>query len=181
MADRYWQILVHPGDKHKTAFITKYGLFQHVCMPFWLCNTPATFSRAMDLVLRGLTWKTVLAYLDDVIILGKSFSDNMTNVCEVLDRFRKHGLKLKPHKCSFCRTQVQFLGHLVDQEGIHITKSKTQAFWDWPVPQSKMEVESFLAFVNYHRNFLQRFAEKAALLYQLTGANATFEWTEKCD
>ncbi len=87
MAAGYWQITVHPKDRHKSAFVTKYGLFQHVRMPFGLCNAPATFSRAMGLVLRGLMWKYVLANLDDIVILGKSFEDHVQNLRTVLHQF----------------------------------------------------------------------------------------------
>ena len=70
MASGYYQVEVHPEDRHKTAFVTKYGLYQYRRMPFGLTNSPATFSRAVSLILRGLTWKEILAYLDDVVVLG---------------------------------------------------------------------------------------------------------------
>ena len=68
MASGYWQISIDPDDRHKTAFITRDGLFHHVRMGFGLTNAPATFQRVINFVLRGLTWKYVLAYLDDVIV-----------------------------------------------------------------------------------------------------------------
>ena len=97
----YWQVKIKDGDRKKTAFITKYGLFEHVKMGFGLCNAPATFARVMNLVLRGLSWKTVLAFLDDVLVLGKTFSYHLVNLADALSRFREHGLKLKPKKCLF--------------------------------------------------------------------------------
>ncbi|VDI46659.1 Hypothetical predicted protein [Mytilus galloprovincialis] len=78
MAAGYWQIEIDEKDRHKTAFVTKYGLFEHVRLPFGLCNSPATFSRVIQLVLKGLTWRECLAYLDDVIVLGHSFDDHLT-------------------------------------------------------------------------------------------------------
>ena len=72
LAAGYWQIDIAPEDRKKTAFITKYGLYEHRRMSMGLCNAPSTFQRAMNLVLRGLTWKTVLAFLDDILVLGKS-------------------------------------------------------------------------------------------------------------
>ena len=107
MASGYWQIAIHPDDREKMAFITRFGLFEHRCMSFGLGNTPSTFQQAMNLVLRGLTWKTVLAFLDDVLVLGKDFQDHLNNLREVLDRFREYNLKLKPKKCMF-RTKGQF-------------------------------------------------------------------------
>ena len=95
----YWQVLVSPEDRKKTAFVTKYGLFEHVRMGFGMTNSPATFSRVINLVLRGLTWKLVLAFLDDILVMGMNFEDHLSNLIETLERFRLHGLKLKPRKC----------------------------------------------------------------------------------
>jgi hypothetical protein len=108
MASGYWQLLVEEKDRHKTAFITKYGLFEFLRMGFGLCNAPATFQRVIQLVLRGLTWKQVLAYLDDVIVLGSDFQNHLGNLKLTLDRFRKYNLKLKPKKCCLFRKEVKF-------------------------------------------------------------------------
>ena len=80
MANGYYQILLSKDARAKTAFITHWGLFEHLRIGFGLCNAPATFQGAMMLVLRGLTWCQVLAYLDDIIILGKSFEDHLENL-----------------------------------------------------------------------------------------------------
>ena len=85
-----------PKDRHKTVFITKFGLFEHQRMAFGLCNTLATFQKVIQFVLRGLTWSKLLSYLDDVIILGKDFEDHLINLEMTLTRFRKYNLKLKP-------------------------------------------------------------------------------------
>ncbi len=88
----YWQVGIKPADRSKTAFHTKYGLYEHVRMGFGLCNAPATYSRVMNLVLRGLNWRTVLAFLDDILVLGKNFEDHMRNLRDALARFRQYGL-----------------------------------------------------------------------------------------
>ena len=82
-------------------------------MSMGLCNAPSTFQRAMDLVLRGLTWKTVLAFLDDVLVLGHDFEDHLKNLREVLERFREYNLKLKPQKCVLFREKANILGKIV--------------------------------------------------------------------
>ena len=94
MCSGYYQIEVFDADRHKTAFITKYGLYEYQRMPFGLCNAPATFQRAMTLILRGINFKEALAYLDDIVILGKNFDDSLANLIKVLERFRHHNLKL---------------------------------------------------------------------------------------
>ena len=122
-------------------------------MGFGQCNAPATFSRAMDLILRKLNWDIVLAFLDDVVVLGSSFDDHLDNLSKVLQRFRDFHLKLKPRKCDLFQREVQ-------------------AVREWSAPKTTKEVERFLGFVNYHRIFIKDLACMAAPLYKLTGKNA---------
>ena len=120
MASGYWQIEIDEKDCHKTAFITKYGLFEHKRMAFCLCNAPATFQRVIQFVLRGLTWSKILAYLDDVIVLGKDFADHLSNLRLTFGRFRKYNLKLKPKKCNLFHTETTFLGRVVSAKGVAV-------------------------------------------------------------
>ena len=108
----YWQVEVDEKDREKTAFTTPDGLFEFTRMPFGLCNAPATFQRLMDLVLAGLQWNNCLVYLDDILIVGKTFDDQLHNLSFVFDRTRGAGLKLKPSKRAVCRKQVTYLGIL---------------------------------------------------------------------
>lgn len=181
LASGYWQIAVHPKDKHKTAFLTKYGLFQHVRMAQGLCNAPATFQRVMHLVLRGLTWDKVLVYLDDVIILGRSYEESLINLELVLLRFRAHGLKLKPKKCSLFCSEVRFLGRSVSRDGVAITNAHVQCVLDWPSPRNIKELEKFLGFVNYHRDFVPNMAEILSPITQLTKKSVPFYWSPACE
>ena len=148
-------------------------------MGFGLCNAPATFQRAMMLVLRGLTWKEVLAYLDDIIILGKSFADHLQNLRLVFERFRFFNLKLKPKKCVFFRKEVPFLGKIVTEKGIQIAPKKIEAVKEWPSPKTKSELSTFMGFASYHRSHIAGFAEITAGLSAMTGAKAEFKWTEE--
>ena len=183
LASGYWQLEVDPADRHKTAFITRYGLYEHIRMGFGLCNAPATFTRAMQIVLTGFLWETVLAYLDDVIIVGKTFWDHLENIRKVLMRFRFYNLKLKPKKCILFQEEVKFLGRMVRQDGVSINPENIEKVAEWPVPICAHDVEVFLGFVNYHRNHIQDYAQLAAPLYQLTGSKGrkdkqAFQWTE---
>ena len=181
LASGYWQIAVHPDDRHKTAFLTRYGLFQHVRMAQGLCNAPATFQRVIHLVLRGLTWNKALVYLDDIIVLGKSFTDSLQNLELVLQRMRAHNLKLKPKKCQLFQTEVQFLGRTVSREGVAVTEDHVECLRRWPAPKNQNEVEKLLGFVNYHRDFLPGLAGLLTPLYALTKPGAEFKWTEECE
>ena len=107
----YHQVPVKNEDIPKTAFVTKYGLFEYLTMPFGLCNAPGTFQRLMEVVLNGLQWTSCLIYLDDVIVFGRSFDEHMSRLQDVLDRIKCSGLKLSPKKCRLLQPEVCFLGH----------------------------------------------------------------------
>ena len=179
LASGYWQIELAEGDRQKTAFITKHGLFEHTRMGFGLCNAPSTFQRAMEMVLQGMTWKEVICYLDDVIVVGNCFGHHLNNLREVFARCRKHNMKLKPKKCELFRGKVIFLGKLVTAHGVSVNPANLHVVQNWKVPGTVTEVESFLGLINYHRDHLRGYAEIAAPLYQLTGSKGRagiFEW-----
>ena len=176
MASGYWQINIAPQDRHKTAFVTRHGLFEHVRMGFGLCNAPATFQRAINLVLHGLLWKSVLAYLDDLIVLGKTFEESLHNLEEVFCRLRKYNLKLKPRKCSLFHTTVEFLGRQVTHKGTQITETKLKLVKDWPPPKTRKDMQAYLGFMNYHREFISKFADLAEPLYVMLRKKAVFKW-----
>ena len=173
----YWQVEVDPEDQEKTAFCTPNGLFEFRVMPFGLYSAPATFLRLMDMVLAGVQWSSCLVYLDDVIIIGKTFKEHLTNLREVFNRQRGAGLKLKPSKCDFCCKQVEFLGHIVSEDGVRTDPTKVT---QWPVPKTKREVQQFLGLANYYCRFVKDFAAVAKPLHRLTEKNYKFLWTDDC-
>ena len=176
----YWQVEVDEVDRPKTAFCTTEGLFQLRVMPFGLCNAPATFQRLMDLVLSGLQWSQCLVYLDDIIVLGKTFDDHLLNLAAVFDRLRDAGLKLKPSKCAFFRRQVQYLGHVISREGVAADPTKIEKVANWPTPTSTREVQQFLGFASYYRRFIRDFAQIAKPLHRLTERGSSFRWNDDC-
>ena len=103
MANGYYKVEIDKESQAKATFITKYGLFEHTSMGFGLFNGPVVFQWAMMLVLRGLTWREVLAYLDDIIVhvFGQSFEDHLQSLKKVFEHFRAFNLKLKPRKYPF--------------------------------------------------------------------------------
>ena len=180
MNSGYWQIPMDEKDKHKTAFLTKYGLFQFTRMPFGLTNAPATFQRMVNSVLSGLIWSAMIVYFDDINVVGEEFDDTLANLVEVLTRLRQYGLKLKPRKCQLFTQEVKFLGRKVNPSGIQVTDDHVIAVLEWPIPTCCKELESFLGFVNYHRSFITGLAGRAAILYELTGTpKKKWTWNEK--
>lgn len=103
----YWQIAVAEKDRDKTAFTSREGLFRFVRMPFGLMNAPSTFQRMMDCVLRGLSWRTCLVYLDDIIVFTKgSVMQHVVEVAMVLQRLENAGLTLNLKKCEFATKTI---------------------------------------------------------------------------
>lgn len=174
----YYQIPLETGSRHKTSFNTRFGSYQWTRLPMGLCTAPATFSRAIQLVLRGLTWEEVIVYLDDIIVLGTDFEDTLSALRKVFSRFREHNLKFKPRKCRFFKEEVEFLGKLVSGNGVSISPDKLEAVKEWPVPTNVKELQSFLGFMNYHRNHIHNFAQVAADLYALVHAES-FCWRSR--
>ena len=176
----YWQVEIDEADRPKTAFCTTEGLFQFRVMPFGLCNAPATFQRLMDLVLAGLQWSECLVYLDDVIVLGRTFDEHLRNIRHVLQRLRESGLRLKPTKCHFFQREVHYLGHIISHDGVATDPSKIEKVATWPVPASKREVQQFLGLASYYQRFVENFTRVARPLHRLTERAAAFNWTDEC-
>ena len=149
-------------------------------MPFGLCNAPATFERLIELVLAGLHWKICLIYLDDIIIFGKTFAEMIKNLDIVFERFSQAGLKLKPKKCQLFRKEVEFLGHIINENGVHTDPRKIQCIKEWPLPKNIKEVQSFLGLCSYYRRFIASYSHIAKPLSRLTEKNQKFEWTTEC-
>ena len=109
-----------------------------------------------------------MAYLDDIIILGKSFDDHLENLRLVFERFKSFNLKLKPKKCVFFHKEVPFLGKVVSEKGVAIAPKKLEAVHKWSVPKTKAELSTFMGFASYHRNHISNFAEITACLSAMT-------------
>ena len=119
-------------------------------------------------------------YFDDIIVVGTTFQEHLHHLTSVFTRLRGAGLKLKPKKCTLCRQQVTFLGHIVSTDGVATDPSKTEAVSKWPIPQNRKEVQQFLGLANYYRRFVKDFALISKPLQRLTEKNAPFEWTIGC-
>ena len=174
----YWQLSMSPEDQQKTAFVTPHGLFEFLRMPYGLCTAPATFARAIGIILSGLTYDICLCYFDDVIIFSTTIEQHCHRLETVLQRFRAHGLKVKASKCSFGANEVIYLGHSVSSTGIHTDPSKTKAVQNLPSPTTLEQLRSFLGLAGYYRKFIPNFATLASPLTALTKKGIPFTWTD---
>jgi hypothetical protein len=135
----YWQIPMALEDMEKTAFISHCGLFEFKVMPFGLTNAPATFQRYMDAAFAGLKWICCLIYLDDVIIFSKDFVEHIEHLKQVFERIRQANLKIKGTKCTFFKTELVYLGHLISAEGIRPDPAKIRAINKIGSPKNKSD------------------------------------------
>ena len=175
MSMGYHQIKIKNEDQDKTSFITKHGTFSYKRLPFGLCNSGATFSRVIALVLRGVPPEVAKAYLDDIIILGRNFTEHLNNKITVFEKFDENHLKFKPKKCLFFRRQTKYLGRVISDKGISVDPAKTECIQNWPLPKDKTQLQKFQGFCNYHREFIKSYAEISSVLYD---ACTKFVWTD---
>eukprot|EP00731_Ephydatia_muelleri_P032795 Em0024g339a len=176
----YWQVEVDSSSREKAAFTTSEGLYEFKVMPFGLCNAPATFQRLMNRVLCDVNWVECLVYIDDTVVIGRTFEQHLSNLGTVLSRLRQAGLKLQPAKCKLCQKEVRFLGHVISENGIATDPEKTAVIATWPVPESKKNIQQFLGLANYYRRFIKDFGTTAKPLQRLLEKNIAFEWTQQC-
>ena len=127
-------------------------------------------SRSISLVLRGLSWKSVIAFPDDVVVLGRDFDSHMVNLSDVLRRFEQYRMKLKPKNCQLLQDSVVFLGRLVNREGVQVPPGEFTRIGNWGVPLCKRDVQYF------HRDHISKFALVKMPLYDIMGPSATFRW-----
>ena len=172
----YHQIRIAPEDVPKTAFRTRYGHFEYLVMPFGLTNAPATFMQLMNDIFRPYLDSFVLVFIDDILIYSRTEAEHEEHVRQALDVLREHKLFAKLSKCELFRSGVEFLGHRVDADGLHMESDKVQAMRDWPIPHSVEEVRSFLGTVGYYRKFIRMFSEVAAPITELLQKDQPFRW-----
>ena len=177
----YWQIRMHPDDKEKTAFVTPDGLYEFDRLPFGLSGAPATFDRALEIILSGLQYDICLCYFDDIIIPSTTIKEHCQKLRLVLDRFRTHNLRVKASKCHFGAKNVRYLGHVVSAEGVHTDPAKIESVKRIATPQNVAQVRSFLGLAGYYRKFIHNFATLTYPLVELTKKGKPFCWTKVHD
>ncbi|MGI4816842.1 MAG: reverse transcriptase domain-containing protein, partial [Janthinobacterium lividum] len=158
---------VAEGDEWKTAFITKYGLYEYQVMPFGLCNAPASFQAWMDDLFREMS-DVMMCYLDDILIWGSTKEEVIERTTEVLQILQANNLYARVDKCQFEVTTTWFLGYILQHNAITIDPSRVALVTEWPEPKTLKQVQSFLGFVNFYRRFIPRFSEIAHGLTSLT-------------
>ena len=175
----YHQIRMKEGDEWKTAFKTKYGLYEWLIMPFGLTNAPSTFMRLMNHVLHGFIGKFVVVYFDDILIYRKSLDDHLIHLKYVLDVLRKERLFANQKKCTFFTNKLVFLGFFYSARGIQVDEEKVQAIQDWPSPTSVSKVRSFYGLASFYQWFVKDFSSVVASITEVIKKDVGLKWGEE--
>ena len=163
-------------EEWKTAFRTCYGHYEYLVMPFGLTDAPATCQALVNNIIRAHLDLTAIAYLDDILVYLNTQREHTTHIKDVLRCLRQAGLKLKPEKCEFNKPEVEFLRYIIGINGIRMDPNKITAIRDWPQPTTVKEVQAFLGFANFNRQFIKDYSEKALPLTELTKKETGFQW-----
>lgn len=158
MQSRYNQIRVREQDIEKTAFATRYGHYEYLVMSFGLTNAPAYFMEAMNSMLHRYLDDFVVVFIDDILVYSKSEEDHARHLRIVLETLRQHRFYAKLKKCEFWISEVGFLGHVINPDGIAVDRSKISSVVDWERPTNVKEVRSFLGLAGYYHRFVKDFS-----------------------
>nr|GFA29612.1 putative reverse transcriptase domain-containing protein [Tanacetum cinerariifolium] len=141
-----------------TAFRTRYGHYEFRVMPFGLTNTPAVFMDLMNRVCKPYLDKFVIVFIDDILIYSKDKEEHEKHLKTILELLKREQLYAKFSKCDFWLEYVQFLGHVIDSEGVHVDPAKIAAIKNWATPKTPTEVRQFLGLAGYYRRFIEGFS-----------------------
>lgn len=180
LKDGYWQIPMDKESRKYTAFaVAGRGLYQWRVMPFGLHSAPATFQRALDSVIGPDLEPHAFAYLDDIIVIGKTLEDHLANLREVFRRLQAAKLKINPEKCEFFKRETKYLGHVVSGDGIKTDPDKVSAIAKMQPPKSVKEVRSFLGMASWYRRFVPDFASMSQPLTFLLKKGRHWKWGDE--
>jgi hypothetical protein len=177
----YHQIKIRLKDVPKTAFSTRYGLYEYLVMSFGLTNAPAHFMYLMNSIFILEVDKFVVVFIDDILVYSRNEEEYERHLWIILQRLRDHQLYAKFSKCAFWLKEVPFLGHVISVEGIAVDPSKVQEVLDWKSPRSVTQIRSFLGLAGYYRWFIPNFSKITKPMTKLLEKEAKFKWSPQCE
>jgi transposase InsO family protein len=171
----YYNMAIKEEDRAKTAFtLGPLGFYEYSRLVMGLKSAPSQFQRLMSKVLGNLHLSECLIYLDDVVVFGKTFDEVLERVERVFSRFHQYGMKLRPSKCHLFKRKINYLGHVVSEQGIEVDPGKIASVKEWAVPTNAHQLRVFLGLTGYFRKYIKSYAQITEPLYALlTGPNST--------
>ncbi|KAL3504668.1 hypothetical protein ACH5RR_034509 [Cinchona calisaya] len=171
----YLQIRVKEGDEYKTAFKTHEVLYEFRVMPFGLTNTPATFQSLMNEIFKDELRKTILVFFDDILVFSPDLENHKKHLKNVFEILKKNQLVAKKSKCTFAQKQVEYLGHIILEEGV-----SAECMIYWPKPENLKQLRGFLRLTGYYRRFVSGYGAIAKPLTEMLKKD-NFKWSEKSE
>jgi hypothetical protein len=177
----YHQIKIRPEGVPKTAFSTRYGLYEYLVISFGLTNAPTYFMYMMKFVFIPKLDKFIMVFINDILVYSKNEAEHEQHIWIVLQQLRDHQLYAKFNKCAFWLKEVPFLGHVISIEGIAVDPSKIQEVLDWKSSTSVTQIRSFLKLAGYYHRFITNFSKITKPMTKLLEKDAKFKWTLQCE
>lgn len=176
LREAFHQLRMDNKSEMATAFICSRGTFAFRVMPFGLKNAPAYFQAFVDHVFRDQIGKSVVVYMDDILVYSASTDSHVDAVKDVLAKLKKHGLQITPPKCSWGTTETEFLGFTLGRGQICAMEERVRAINEWADPTNVRELQRFLGFINYYRRFIKNFSAIATPLFALLKKESVWTW-----
>jgi hypothetical protein len=177
----YHQINICVKDIPKTAFSTRYNLYEYLVMSFGLTNAPAHFMYLMNLVFMSELDNFVVVFIDDILVYSKNMEEHEEHLRIVLQRLQEHQLYAKFSKCEFWIDEVPFLGHVMSPKRIVVDVGKVRDVVDWKPPTIVHQVRSFVGLVGYYQRLIPNFSKIAKSITELSKKGTKYVWSKDCD
>ncbi|XP_064469988.1 uncharacterized protein K02A2.6-like [Ornithodoros turicata] len=174
----YLQVEVDEQSSRYLTLNTHKGLYKVNRLAFGITSAPAIFQRIMDNMLKDLDG--VIVYLDDILVMGRSEQEHIRNLERVLQRLMERGVRIKRGKCEFLKTELQYLGHVINAEGVKPSKEKVEAVLRAPAPTDKQQLRSLLGVINFYGKFLPDLSSVLYPLHRLLKLKVAWSWNQQC-
>lgn len=178
LSHAYQQLELEKDSEKYLTINTHKGLYVYHRLSYGVSSAPSMFQNVMDQILQGL--EHVTCFLDEILVTGKTRTEHLRNLEEVLSRLESYGVRVKRAKCTFMQERVEYLGHLIDREGLHPTETKVAAIRSAPQPTNITELRSFLGLLNYYGRFMKDLSTTLQPLHQLLKKEVEWKWTTEC-
>ena len=176
LSQAYLQVPLDDESKKYVVINTQKGLFRYTRLPYGISSAPGIFQRLMENLLSGIS--NVIVYIDDILISGATEEEHLKTLAQVLSRLEQAGLRVQKPKCEFMAPSVTYLGHMIDQHGLHPLQEKVKAVQDAPDPKNVSELKSYLGLLTYYSKFLPSMAQVLAPLYKLLRKDVRWRWSK---